>query len=186
MVAVAALALTGTANALWPVDQVAAVTGGASQFVLAPRLNGQAFVQCNGLSPVQNACAAPFMQDACMGDGVACVPIITGTLGYTGTISAIIDGLDCHQLFSHSACLPGGTRSVWRTCSYAAGVTEAGALGVRLVGCSLDTNAWKDAEGYYDLWPAPGTSLLTLRGVASPPLGVPAAPLGPWTVQVVH
>jgi hypothetical protein len=184
MVAVAALALAGTANALWPVDQVAAVSG-ASKFLVGQQLNGRAFVQCNGLSPVSNACATGFLEDQCEGE-FQCMPVITGTLGYTGTISAIIDGLDCHQLFTRSACLPGGTRSIWDTCSYVAGTTDAGVLHVQLAGCQQGANAWSEGHGVYDLWPAPGTNMFTLRGVASLPLGVPAQPLGPWTVQVVH
>lgn len=166
---VAGLGLVTTGHAVWPTD--VAASAGATKFLLEPRLSGNTVAACKGMSPVSNACVAVFAADRCSGDG--CWPGISGTLGYTGTITSYIRGMG-------SAGIPA---AVWQQCQFIAGA-KAGVAGVSTGSCSWGTSAPRtcpegpDSCGYY-LHPP-----FALEGIASPPPPGVIAPLGPWTVSV--
>jgi hypothetical protein len=168
IVAVGAVLAGSLPAALGGLDGVA--SAGMGHFLLGPKLDGTIVVACSGLSPVTNACAVPFA-----GCVTGCAPAITGTLGYTGTITATIRGFDNNR--------PPLPVYVSETCQYVAGNRGDVGGAVHLGACSYGTDAPYLCPGgkcgYYMQGP------FTLEGLASLPLAPVARPVGPWLVEVV-
>ncbi|MCA1814423.1 MAG: hypothetical protein LC624_10810 [Halobacteriales archaeon] len=140
------------------------------QFLLKPKLDGSVVVECQGLSPLLNACGPqPFA-----GCASGCAPAITGTLGYTGRITATIRGFDNNH--------PPLPVFISQYCDYVAG-NRGDVATVHLAGCGYTSDAPYLCPagrcGYYMQGP------FTLEGLATLPLTPIAKPVGPWTVEVV-
>ena len=189
MVVLVAFALAGTGTALWPLEGVTGAASQGARFGDVLRVNGwsQTVAQCGGVSPTSPGCTSAFSAEACM--DLPCRPQVGGTLGYTGSITAIMRGRDCSQRYTPDMCLPGTPLSVWKTCNYVAG-QGGGAGNVRFGGCSpIDGDrqvACPDGSDpdarCFELYPP-----LTLSGVPSaPPVSSRVPPSGPWQVSIIR
>ena len=169
MVAVAAVAVMGMGSA-GPLDPV---TGSAGKVLQNATLSGSSTHGCGGTAPTVIACGYR-IDDASVCD-VACAPRISGTLGYTGTVWAFLEGFNA----DHTPA------SAWRECDLLAGqAVKAG--GAEVSYCHDGSNA-KEACGAdcVVLYPP-----YALRGAATPPkvMGIQAGPTeaGTWNVYVVY
>lgn len=166
---VASLAVLGhSATAGLPADGLLNSVG---KVVQNGSLNGNTAASCGGVAPVKTLCGGPVDSGAC---NAGCMPGISGTLGYTGTVWSYIDGFNAD----------GTPASAWRECSLLAGQTIRS--GTNEVGYCHDGSNAREGCGLdcVVLYPP-----YALRGVATPP-NVAGAQRGPteagtWTVSVV-
>jgi hypothetical protein len=170
MVAVAAVAVMGMGSA-GPLDAITNTSAG--KVLQNATLNGAATRSCGGAAPVVTACGFP-LDDPSVCD-ISCAPRISGTLGYTGTVWAFLDGFNA----DHSPA------SAWRECSLAAGqAVKAG--GAELTYCHDGSNARESCGADCVVLYPP----YSLRGAATPPkvAGTQAGPTeaGTWNVYVVY
>lgn len=143
------------------------------RFVLEPRLAGVTIASCGGQSPLRNDCVSAFDADACFEFG--CYPAIRGTMGYSGSVTSAISGIDLAT---------NRPAAVWRSCSFVAGMTarvlvaSLGDCGEHTFGSSAQRICpyGPDSCGYYLRPP------LTLEGHARG--GMVPSPVGPWTASV--
>jgi hypothetical protein len=173
----AAWLLLGVLLALPPGFSGEGQRAGPALFRADPALLGSVVVaSCSGNSPLSNSCSRGVDEGAC-GTG-SCGPDVAPGLGFTGSVSGTVWGLDS----------PGGAQRYVRwTCGYVAGSkvnvgpVQAGSCGGEsnaAYECQRDPVTWDVVCGYV-MWPP-----FSLAGSAGQDLGV--GPAGAWTVNLVR
>jgi hypothetical protein len=175
MVAVlASVAAMGVGHAFLPTDPV--LNAGYARFLFEPRLGATEVTGCGGTAPGDSSCSRGVSLESCL-EGT-CAPQISGTLGFTGTVSASLRGRDCSWKWDAGTgeCLPDRQIAITRTCNFVGGQAAT------VVGVSAGSGCWR-SPGDPNLCDSLGCTLwppYSLQG------SVAAWSVGPWKVSIVR